>query len=235
MKTALSLSHTHTSKNWSGTLKTSKNISGTSRSELLLTAKLRAFRQEKCALLKKWTRALPAVKCALLRTSLWGMCASWLCVVGMLRGVSDMNQPSLPTPSLFYSCVYFCRYGPLNRISFHKVSRQLSVFRLCSSGLISALSVLSTTYISLYESLLLPHIIPCAWLGWKHQLTNSLLTAPMGEREAKLLSIARSTLYLEKMLQFSLTHRDWCNSKHSLWNWFNYVRISLRKSPSALI
>ena len=40
----------------------------------------------------------------------------------------------------------FCIYGPFNCLSFHKFSRQLSVFSLCSSGLISALLVLSTIY-----------------------------------------------------------------------------------------
>ena len=55
----------------------------------------------------------------------------------------------------FCSCVYFCLYGPLNCISFHNFSRQLSVFSLCFSGLISALLVLSTIYISLRKSPLL--------------------------------------------------------------------------------
>ena len=82
-------------------------------------------------------------------------------VVGMLRFVSDMNQPAiwfntrfsrgtvpvkqteLAHSFLFCSCVYFCLYGPFNCISLHKVSRQLSVFSLCSSGLVSALMVLS--------------------------------------------------------------------------------------------
>ena len=36
---------------------------------------------------------------------------------------------------LFCSCVYLCLYGPFNRISVHKFSRQLSAFSLCSSGL----------------------------------------------------------------------------------------------------
>ena len=39
---------------------------------------------------------------------------------------------------LFCSCVCFCLYGPFNCISFHKFSRQLSAFSLCSSSLISA-------------------------------------------------------------------------------------------------
>ena len=37
---------------------------------------------------------------------------------------------------LFCSCVYFCLCGPFNCISFHPFSRQLSTFRLCSSGLV---------------------------------------------------------------------------------------------------
>ena len=77
-------------------------------------------------------------------------------VVGMLRFISDINQPSLPPPFLFCSWVYFCLYGPFDCTSFHQFSRQLSVFWLCSSGLISALLVLLTIF--LYESLLQPCI-----------------------------------------------------------------------------
>ena len=35
---------------------------------------------------------------------------------------------------LFCSCIYFCPYGPFNCTSFHKFSRQLSVFSLFFSG-----------------------------------------------------------------------------------------------------
>ena len=38
---------------------------------------------------------------------------------------------------LFCSCIYFCLFGPFNCFSFHKFFRQLSIFWLCSSGLIS--------------------------------------------------------------------------------------------------
>ena len=58
--------------------------------------------------------------------------------------VSDINQPSFALSFLFSSCVCFCLYGPFNCISYHTFSRQLSAFSLCSSGLISALLVLST-------------------------------------------------------------------------------------------
>ena len=64
-------------------------------------------------------------------------------VVGMLRFMSDINHPSLPTLFFFFcSCVYFCLHGPISCISFYKLSRHVSVFSLCSSGLISAFSVL---------------------------------------------------------------------------------------------
>ena len=56
-------------------------------------------------------------------------------------------------------------------ISFHKFSQQLSVSSLCSSGLISALLVLSTTYLFTKVSFS-PDVIICGWLGLKHQLTN---------------------------------------------------------------
>ena len=57
----------------------------------------------------------------------------------------------------FCSCIYVCPYGPFygpfNCISFHKFSRQLSVLSFCSSGLISALLVLSTVYLFMKVSL----------------------------------------------------------------------------------
>ena len=60
---------------------------------------------------------------------------------------------------LFCSCVCFCLYGPFNCILFHKFSRQLSVFSLCSCGLSSALLVLSTVFIFVKVSFG-PDIIP---------------------------------------------------------------------------
>ena len=63
---------------------------------------------------------------------------------------------------LFYSCVYFCLYGPFNCISFHKFPRWLSAFSLCSSGLISALLVLSPMYLLLKVSFR-PNIFPLQW------------------------------------------------------------------------
>ena len=86
--------------------------------------------------------------------------------------VKDINQPSVPAsfsvcPAVSVSCLY----GPFICISFHKFSRQLSAFSLCSSGLNSALLVLSTTYLFTKVSLS-PSVIFCGWLGLKHQLIN---------------------------------------------------------------
>ena len=61
--------------------------------------------------------------------------------------VFNRNQPSLPTPFYFVLVSVSVFMTLLNCISFHKLSRQLSAFSLCSSGLISALLVLSTTYL----------------------------------------------------------------------------------------
>ena len=75
------------------------------------------------------------------------------------------------TTAIVCPCVCFCLYDPFNCISFHKFSRQLFIFSLCSSGLISALLVLSTVYLFMKLSFS-PDIIPSGWLGSKHQLTN---------------------------------------------------------------
>ena len=65
--------------------------------------------------------------------------------------VLDINQPSLPTPFTLFLYL-FLSYGPFICISFHKFSRQLSAFSLCSSDLISALFS-PVNYISRSESL----------------------------------------------------------------------------------
>ena len=83
--------------------------------------------------------------------------------------VLDLNQP-ISLTLLFYSCVSFCLYGPFNRISFHKFSRQLPAFSLSSSGLISALLVLSTIYLFM-KSLPQPWYNPL-WLTRLQAPTN---------------------------------------------------------------
>ena len=72
---------------------------------------------------------------------------------------------------ILFLCL-FLSYRPFNCISFHKFSRQLSAFSLCSSGLISASFFLSTIYLFTKVSLS-PDVILCGWLGLKRLLTNS--------------------------------------------------------------
>ena len=74
---------------------------------------------------------------------------------------------------LFCSSVCFCLYGPFSYILFHKFSRQLSAFSLCSPGLISALFFLWTIYLFVKVSLS-PDLILCCWFDLKHQLSLSL-------------------------------------------------------------
>ena len=68
--------------------------------------------------------------------------------------VLGINQPSLPTRfySVLVSVSVFVR-GPFNLISFHKSSRQLPAFSLCSSGLISAFLLLSAVCLFMKVSL----------------------------------------------------------------------------------
>ena len=73
---------------------------------------------------------------------------------------------------LFYSCVCVRLYGPVNCISFHKFSRQLPAFSRCSAGHISAILVLSTTYLFMKVSpspdVILcssPHGLTFSWWG----------------------------------------------------------------------
>ena len=73
-------------------------------------------------------------------------------VAGMLRFMSfDINQPSWPPP--FYSALGVAVFTPFQLYFFHKFSRQLFAFSLCSSGLISAFFALSTLYRFLKVSL----------------------------------------------------------------------------------
>ena len=116
--------------------------------------------------------------------------ASHTAEVGVCRAVYrsqvpdlDVKQPSLSTLFILFLCLFFCccccHYGPFNCISFHKFFQQRSTFLLCSSGFISALLVLSTTYMYLKVSLALTTMAQgtdtwtnlCAWLGLKHLLT----------------------------------------------------------------
>ena len=81
------------------------------------------------------------------------------------------KPPELAHSFLFCSCVCFCLHGPLNSISLHKFSPQLSAFSLRSSGHSSALLFLSAIHLFMKVSFI-PDIILCSWLGFKHQITN---------------------------------------------------------------
>ena len=84
---------------------------------------------------------------------------SWLIFIGLLfHGFFFVVVP----PSLLCSCVCFWFHGSFNCISFHKFSRQLSSFSLCSFGFSSALLALSATCL-FYESLPQPWYNPL-WL-----------------------------------------------------------------------
>ena len=77
------------------------------------------------------------------------------------RGLCQKHKSTeLSHSFLFCSCVCFCLYSPFNRISFPTFPRQLCAFSLCSSGLNSALLVLSTIYLFMKASLS-PDIILC--------------------------------------------------------------------------
>ena len=73
--------------------------------------------------------------------------------------VYDINQPSLPAPfnSVLVSVSVLMTFSTV--ISSHEFSRQLSVFSLSSSGLISALLVLSTICLFMKGSFS-PDIVP---------------------------------------------------------------------------
>ena len=71
------------------------------------------------------------------------------CLIGPFNYISPLWKS--PSALIFCPCVCFRLYCPFNCISFHKFSWQLSVFLLCSSGLITVLLVLST-YFSLWKS-----------------------------------------------------------------------------------
>ena len=86
------------------------------------------------------------------------ICLIWLSqrvhlhVVAMLRFMSDINQPSLPTP--FYSVLASVSVFMALSTAFHSINFpdnfQFSYF--CFSGLLSALLVLSTIYLFLKVS-----------------------------------------------------------------------------------
>ena len=97
-----------------------------------------------------------------------GITFTWWACCGLCQ--KDMNQPSLPTS--FYSVLVslLSLYGPFNGTSFQKFSRKPSTFLLCSSGLISALLVLSTIYlfVDVSGNPINSDVVPGGSLGSKH-------------------------------------------------------------------
>ena len=71
---------------------------------------------------------------------------------------------------LFCSFVYSCLYGPLNCISFHKLSQQLSFLTLLFRPYLCLIGPFS--YISPLKVSSSPGITHSGWLGSKHQITN---------------------------------------------------------------
>ena len=74
-----------------------------------------------------------------------------------------INQPRLSTPFYFALASIRSLWPFQLYFLFHQFSRQVSVFSLCSSGLISALLVLSTIYLFMKVSFS-PDIISSGWL-----------------------------------------------------------------------
>ena len=85
----------------------------------------------------------------------------------------------------FCFCVSCCFYGPFNCILFHAFFRHLSACAPNSSSIISALLILSTTYLFMKVSLS-PDIILCGWMGLKYQLTNYYGSVPCGMNKVLL-------------------------------------------------
>ena len=83
----------------------------------------------------------------------WGCCGLCLWHNGDVAVyVFDVNQPNLPTPFLFCSCVCFYLYGASNCISFHKFSRQLSALSLSVLPVLFLPNWFFQLYISLWKS-----------------------------------------------------------------------------------
>ena len=94
-------------------------------------------------------------------------------VVGMLRLMSDINQPSLPTPfcSVLVSISVFTTISTVFRSINSPDNSPLSHSFLPVLNL--ALLALCTKYFCMKVSFS-RDIIPSGWLGSKHQLTNSM-------------------------------------------------------------
>ena len=113
--------------------------------------------ERSCFLCRQFSPLLLLLCPGRLAFTLWGCCGLCLWCI----------PAELAHAFWFCLCVYFCLYGPFNCVSFHKFSRQLSVFSLCSSyfcliGLFNYMFLLKVSFS--------PDIISGGWLGSKHQL-----------------------------------------------------------------
>ena len=116
---------------------------------------------------RAWQNSVKSSSCLV-----WSPRARLLAVkMEMLRFMPEINQPSLPTP--FYSVLVSVSVFMALSTAFHSITSPGNppVFSLRSSGLISALLVLSTIYLFMKVSFS-PDVIPSGWLGSKRQLTN---------------------------------------------------------------
>ena len=95
-----------------------------------------------------------------------GFALSWWECYGLCL---NTNQPSLPT-LFYYVLVSVSVFAALSTV-FPINSPEKSAFSPGSSGLISTLSVFSTTYLCMKFSLSSDEIL-CGWPGLKHQLTD---------------------------------------------------------------
>ena len=105
----------------------------------------------------------------------WGSPQANLPMVGMLWFMSDINQPSLPTP--FYSLLESVSVFMALSTVFHSINSPNNSPLSLSVLLVSFLPYCPFIYVSMKVSLS-PDIILCGWLGLKHQLTNYL---PLGQ------------------------------------------------------
>ena len=90
----------------------------------------------------------------------WGCYSLW----------QRQNQPSLPALFILFLCVFLSLW-PFHLYLIPYSLPQLSIFSLCSSGLISALLVLSTIHLFVKVSFS-PYIIHSCCLASKHHLAN---------------------------------------------------------------
>ena len=90
--------------------------------------------------------------------------------------------------------VDFCLYGSFNCILFHKLSWLPSVFSLCSSRFVSALLVLSTTYLLMKVSLALIKSLVVDWAQNTNQLTTTLTPYWLVQRGLSSLSCGQQSL-----------------------------------------